>query len=157
MKPGSAVNRLREKANLLRANVFGSGLSPHELSLTLCLGGAIGVMPLAWGSSLLCVAVAASLRLNQAALLSVSFLCYPLQIALFIPFCRLGLALLPSGDAAILAGPAGQLVSATGRALAAWSITVFPMVVLAYPLAKALLERRSGLFGQRKQCSSLSE
>ncbi|HBA88130.1 MAG TPA: DUF2062 domain-containing protein [Geobacter sp.] len=130
-----------------------SGLSPRELSLTLCLGTAVGVMPLVWGTTVLCVALAAKLKLNQAAMLALNYLCYPLQLALFLPFCRLGEFLLPLGPMVgrevlmdALHGGLGaslRLVAwATARALGVWFLTTVPLALLAYPVVKRLLYRK---------------
>ena len=40
------------------------GLTPQKLALTLCVGTAIGILPLLWGTSLLCLLLAHLLKLN---------------------------------------------------------------------------------------------
>lgn len=62
------------------------GLSPHGLALSFALGSTLGIMPLAWGSSLICVGLAALLKLNQAVVQGANYLVYPLQIVLFMPY-----------------------------------------------------------------------
>ena len=61
-----------------------SNLSPKKLALTI----ALGVVPLLWGASILCVVGAWALRLNQVCLQVVNYLAWPLQLALLIPFYR---------------------------------------------------------------------
>ncbi|MEI8356154.1 MAG: hypothetical protein WCG31_08710 [Deltaproteobacteria bacterium] len=58
--------------------IAGSGLSPGKLALTICIGSAVGILPLPWGTTLLCVTLAWLLGLNQAALQSLNYLFYPL-------------------------------------------------------------------------------
>jgi hypothetical protein len=135
-------------------SVFRCGLTPDKLALTLCLGTAIGVLPVLWGATVLCVVCGHLMRLNHVALQAVNYLAYPLQIALFIPFCLLGERLFPWGPPI----PAGLLESllhghpATGinilawitiKALAAWLVTAVPLSACLYPPLLAVLKRRS--------------
>ena len=156
MGPRTALHKLSVKARGRVATVLGCGLSPHKLSLTLCFGVALGVMPLAWGTTLLCVLLASRLRLNQAAMLAVNYLCYPLQLALFLPFCHVGEFLFPWGPAAsgefmkdAVSGNLDLSLSlvawATARALGAWLLIASPLALLAYPILKGALYSR----GQR--------
>ena len=160
MFPRSALHKPPVKGRALIAAVFSRGLSPRALSLTLTLGVALGVMPLPIGTTLLCVLLAARFRLNQAAMLAVNYLCYPLQLALFLPFSRLGEFLLPwgaAGGGAVITealrgdvGGAFELAAwATARALGAWLLTALPLALLAYPILKVILcnkrERRSAV------------
>lgn len=66
------------------------GLNRKSLALTLALGVVLGVLPTIWGSTLLCVLLAALLGLNQVAMQLANYLAYPLQILLFLPFLKLG-------------------------------------------------------------------
>jgi uncharacterized protein (DUF2062 family) len=77
--------------------ILQSGITPQKLALTVILGTCVGTMPVLWGTSLICVLLATVLRLNQGAMQAVNYLCYPLQIALFIPFCHMGESLFPWG------------------------------------------------------------
>lgn len=152
MRPRTALHKLSVKARGRVATVLGCGLSPHKLSLTLCLGVALGVMPLAWGTTLLCVLLASRLRLNQAAMLAVNYLCYPLQLALFLPFCHVGEFLFPWGPAANgefmkdalsnLDRSLSLVAWATARALGAWLLIASPLALVAYPILKGSLYSR---------------
>jgi len=139
---------LRNAGDLL----FGGGLSARSLSLTLCLGVAVGVMPLLWGTTVICMALAARLRLNQPAILAVNYLCYPLQLALLLPFNRLGETLMPWGPAVStevlldafhggFGGTANLVAWATGRALGAWALTAVPLALSIYPVLNSQLKR----------------
>ena len=64
--------------------ITGSGLSPRSLAKTVCIGAAIGLMPLVWGSSLLCILVGRWFRLNQLVLQAVNYLLYPVQLVLLV-------------------------------------------------------------------------
>jgi hypothetical protein len=66
------------------------GLTAEEAALILALGFALGTFPMAGLPTLLCALAAAALRLNFPALQLVNNLSSPLQIALLIPYARLG-------------------------------------------------------------------
>lgn len=66
------------------------GLNPRDLALSFALGATLGIMPLIWGTSLICIGCASWLRLNQVVVQLANYLMYPLQIALFIPWLLLG-------------------------------------------------------------------
>ena len=148
------MRKLYVKAKIFAAGVPQCGLTPQKLSLTLCLGAAAGVMPLLWGTTFLCALLAAKLKLNQAAVQAVNYCCYPLQLALFLPFCRLGELLFPWGPAvtgAVLKGALHgdigasiHLVAwATLRALGAWLVTAPPLALLVYPILRGLICSRT--------------
>jgi hypothetical protein len=135
--------------------VLQSGITPKKLSLTISMGTAVGLMPVLWGTSLLCMLLAGLFRLNQAAMQAVNYLCYPLQIALFIPFCSLGQALFPWGpkvSAALLTGALHGHLGATAsliawaslRGLGAWLVTVPPLALVLYPVLSRFFLRRVG-------------
>jgi len=120
-----------------------SGLTPHKLTQTICIGVALGLLPLIWGTSVLCFWLAHSFRLNHLVLQSINYLLYPLQLALLVPFCKLGLILIPWGPnlqpEQLLSMSLSDLNSLpalifwlTVKALAAWLVTVPPLVLLAY-------------------------
>lgn len=145
-------NLSKTVGNRLR-NILQCGLTPHKLALTICLGTAVGVLPLFWGSTLLCAALAFSFGLNQTGIQAVNYLAYPLQLALFLPFCRLGEKLFPWGPAvstevltAALHGHLSATITLIGwailKAITAWLITAPPAAVLLYLLLKAIIKRK---------------
>jgi uncharacterized protein (DUF2062 family) len=66
------------------------GLTPEKLSFTIALGITLGVTPVLGSTALLCTLAAIAFRLNLAAIQLVNWLVYPLQLALLIPFYRIG-------------------------------------------------------------------
>lgn len=66
------------------------GCSPRRLAWSLVAGVIIGVNPLLGSTTLLSLAVAALLRLNLVASQISNHLVYPLQLALFFAFIRVG-------------------------------------------------------------------
>jgi len=130
-----------------------SGLSPRRLALTLCIGGALGLLPLIWGTSLICLWLAHRFRLNHLVLQSLNYLLYPVQIALLIPFCKLGLLLVPLGPTVLpdqlshlseagLSGAFWLLLWLTLKALLAWLVTVPPAALLVYQILLVTVVKR---------------
>jgi hypothetical protein len=152
----SALHFRDKNGNSLSAklrSLLTSGLSPRKLALTISFGAATGVMPLPWGTSILCAAWAGLLRLNQGAIQAVNYCCYPLQIALFVPLCRLGELIFPWGPQVSLAvlkralrGDLGLSANIIGygiaRGIGAWLVTVVPLMALGYPVLVKMLLRR---------------
>jgi uncharacterized protein (DUF2062 family) len=66
------------------------GLTPQKLSFTIALGITLGVTPVLGSTMLLCTLAAIAFRLNLPAIQLVNWLVYPLQVALLIPFYRIG-------------------------------------------------------------------
>jgi hypothetical protein len=143
------LDRVRQRLKLLAT----SGLSPRSLALTLCIGGALGVLPLIWGTSFICLWLAHRCRLNHLVLQSVNYLLYPVQIALLVPFCKLGLWLVPFGPTVmpdqlshlVQAGLSGTLwlvLWLTLKAVLAWLVTVPPVALLVYLLLLITVVKR---------------
>lgn len=133
--PAPVVNRLQ---SILRC-----GLTPRKLALTLCIGSALGLMPLLWGTSLICIVLACQFRLNQLVLQSVNYLLFPLQLALLLPFFKLGTVLFPWGPAvpqdifSLLIQERNLptlniLLWIMLKSVAAWLVTVIPAALLVY-------------------------
>lgn len=66
------------------------GLTPEKLSFTIALGITLGVIPVLGSTVLLCTLAALAFGLNMAAIQLVNWLVYPFQLALLIPFYRIG-------------------------------------------------------------------
>ena len=66
------------------------GMSAKKLALTLTLGIIIGVMPLMGTSTYVLAALALIFKLNMPAIQLVNYAVYFFQIALYVPFLKLG-------------------------------------------------------------------
>jgi uncharacterized protein (DUF2062 family) len=66
------------------------GITPEKVALTIAAGALLGVFPLLGTTTVLCVAAAAALGLNQAVIQVVNYAAYPLQLPLIYVFVRLG-------------------------------------------------------------------
>lgn len=86
MTNGFLTRRLvRPLLELLR-----QGVTPEKLSLSIALGAVLGTLPAIGWNTALCAAIALIWRLNLPAIQMVNYFLYPLQIALILPFFRLG-------------------------------------------------------------------
>lgn len=130
------------------------GLTPQKLALTLCIGSALGTMPLLWGTSIICIVIAHTFKLNHVALQSVNYLLYPVQLALLVPFFKLGACLFPWGPpipahmfSTLLRNPGLFSLHILGwitlKSLAAWLLTALPASGLAYGILMAAASRRN--------------
>jgi uncharacterized protein (DUF2062 family) len=66
------------------------GVTPEKLALSLALGLVIGVFPAVGWTTTLCALAALIFRLNIPAIQMINYFMYPAQIALLLPFFRLG-------------------------------------------------------------------
>jgi uncharacterized protein (DUF2062 family) len=141
------VESLKQKAALwLR-----QGIEPRRLALTLALGFAIGCIPLVGIPTLVCAGLALGLGLNLAAIQAANYVAMPFQVALILPFMRLGGWLFspvnskPLNVGALLhASPlavATQMSTLAGHALAAWLLIAIPGVLLMTILLTPVLRR----------------
>jgi len=134
------------------------GVTPEKLALSLALGAALGVFPALGWTTTLCAIAALALRLNLPAIQIVNYFMYPLQIALLIPFFRLGEKLfgaphLPVSVSQIYAmihasvwNAVKLLWTTTWHAIVVWGLGAPVLVALIYviliPLLRRLLRRQ---------------
>jgi len=72
------------------AEFLRQGLTPQKLSFSIALGITLGVVPVLGSTVLLCTLAAFAFGLNLPAIQLVNWLVYPFQLALLIPFYRIG-------------------------------------------------------------------
>jgi len=127
------------------------GISPRRLALTLALGFAIGCIPVVGVTTAICMLVAACLRLNFPAIQAANWAAMPFQVALIVPFVRLGGRLFGFGSAntiamgTLLHAPSFKTISTfgwlAGQALLAWLVIAIPAVLLMTATLTVLLRR----------------
>jgi hypothetical protein len=66
------------------------GATPERIALSMAVGACVGVFPVLGTTTVICLVVAWIFRLNVAAIEILNYVVYPLQVALIIPFVRLG-------------------------------------------------------------------
>ena len=127
------------------------GISPRRLALTLALGFAIGCIPVVGIPTVLCSALALALRLNLPAIQAANYAAMPFQLALIVPFVRLG-GWLVSADPARALEPgallhlpsfhiAARMGMLAGQALLAWLLVAVPVVFLLTVALTRMLRR----------------
>ncbi|SPE24131.1 exported hypothetical protein [Candidatus Sulfotelmatomonas gaucii] len=127
------------------------GVSPRRLALTLALGFAIGCIPVIGIPTLLCAALALALRLNLPAIQAANYAAMPLQLALIVPFVRMGGWIVsakpshPITAAAVFHLPALHMAAhvsgLAGEALLAWLLAAIPAVALMTLMLTRMLRR----------------
>jgi uncharacterized protein (DUF2062 family) len=133
------------------------GISPQRLALTLSLGFAIGCIPVVGIPTVLCGALALALRLNLPAIQAANYAVMPLQLALIVPFVRLGGRLFAFGPSRPF--EAGKLLHTSplvlfsqmggmaGQALLAWLVIAVPSVALMTATLTLVLRRVPAVAG----------
>ena len=138
------------KANIKKALL--QGITPGKLALTVTLGLIIGILPLVWGTSIICAILALLFGLNQAGIQAANYLVYPVQIFLFFPFYRIGAWIFPGGPplsrdislagfASNWSGHLHSMAIATCKALAAWLCLAPPAAVIIYFILLRIFSR----------------
>jgi uncharacterized protein (DUF2062 family) len=134
---------------------LGQGISPQRLAVTLALGFAIGCIPVIGIPTALCAGLALALKLNLPAIQAANYAAMPLQLALIVPFVKLGgriAARLPSPELTRFVIPRifehfsafnffARTTGMAGQALLAWLVAAVPAVLLL-TLALNLMLRR---------------
>ena len=129
------------------------GVTPEKIALSVALGAAVGVFPALGTTTAICAVLAFALGLNLPAIQLANYLMYPAQIALLLPFYRLGEKLfrarrLPISEQQIYAmihanvwNATKMLWTATWHAMVAWSLIAPVFVAAAYVILAAILRR----------------
>lgn len=147
-----------ETAKAKAASWLLEGISPERLAITLALGFVLGFIPLIGLPTALCAIVAAALRLNLPAIQAANYAAMPFQIALIVPFVRMGGKITPAAakstlDMSALAHAPLQLLlhssngmvlqfgKLAGQALLAWTVVAIPAVVLLALILTGILRR----------------
>jgi uncharacterized protein (DUF2062 family) len=127
------------------------GISPRRLALTLALGFAIGCIPVVGIPTVVCGVLALAFGMNLPAIQAANYVAMPLQLALIVPFVKLGGRLFTFGsgqaiDARTLlhsspAAVASQMGWLTLQALLAWLVVAVPAVALMTAALTVVLRR----------------
>jgi len=133
------------------AHWLSQGISPRRLALTLALGFAVGCIPVVGIPTVLCAGLALALRLNLPAIQAANYAAMPLQLALIVPFARLGGRMLSSAQPAAAVPDAWLHLSAPGlmaqsgafmgHALAGWILVAAPAVLILFAPLTLILRR----------------
>jgi uncharacterized protein (DUF2062 family) len=127
VKEGFLQRRLvRPVIELLR-----QGVTPEKIALSIVFGVTLGVFPVLGATTALCAIAALAFRLNPPAIQVVNYIVYPLQIALLIPFFRLGERLFSAQHLPLSVPQIYAMIHAsmTGAVRALWTTTWHAIVV----------------------------
>ena len=80
------LNKAKEKTTAL----LKQGLTPKELSQSIIVSGLISTIPILGVSTFMITTVSLKRKLNFPVMISLSYLMWPVQILLIIPFIRVG-------------------------------------------------------------------
>ena len=144
------------------------GVTPEKMALSLALGVTLGIFPALGWTTALCAIAALVLRLNLPAIQIVNYFMYPAQIALLLPFFRLGEWLFRAPRLAISVPQIYALIHAslwnairvlwttTWHAIVVWCILAPVIVAVLYAILAPVLRRvlRRLRVGELKESSA---
>ena len=128
------------KAAALRLAASMQGMSGDSIAIILAVGLVLGTFPLYGCPTVLCLVAALVLRLNAPALQLVNQLTSPLQLALLVPFARLGERILGS-PAPASNSIVSRFSELTLQAIAGWLCISVPLGILLYVVLSCALRR----------------
>ena len=129
------------------------GVTPEKMALSLALGVTLGIFPALGWTTALCAIAALVLRLNLPAIQIVNYFMYPAQIALLLPFFRLGERLFRAPRLALSVPQIYALIHAsvwnairalwttTWHAIVVWCILAPAIVGVVYMILAPVLRR----------------
>jgi uncharacterized protein (DUF2062 family) len=132
------------------------GATPEKLALSIALGAVIGVFPALGTTTTICALLALALGLNLPAVQLANYAVYPAQIALLLPFFRLGEKLFGAEHVPLSAEQVRAMVHANPgttlrllwstlwHAMVAWSLVAPLFAAALYAIARAALRRALG-------------
>ena len=116
-------------------------LSPENAALLLTVGLVLGIFPVYGFPTILCILASLAVRLNFPALQIVNQLSWPLQVAMLIPFARLGSRIIaPSTRFATTI--AGRWETAVLQAVTGWFCVCIPLGLVLYFSLVCILRRK---------------
>lgn len=124
--------------------------SAETVALSVAFGLALGVFPVYGCPTLLCMAVAVLFRLHVPLLHSINLVTSPLQLALIVPFHKLGDRVLPASAAWAVPGHwqlALTVCGFTSRVVAGWFLVCAPLAFTLYVGLTFALRRYGPLRG----------
>jgi uncharacterized protein (DUF2062 family) len=146
-------------------NLLTQGITPEKIAMSLACGIVLGIFPALGWTTLLCALAAFAFRLNLPAIQLVNYFVYPLQLALLIPFIRMGefvfraqrMALSLSQIAAMIRADMLNAIRvlwvATLHAVMVWAVLAGPAIFLLYialaPVLRKLAKATGLLPGAR--------
>lgn len=147
-------------------NLLIGGITPKKLALSMTFGVVLGVFPVMGSTTALCGLAAIVLKLNLPAIQLVNYVIYPAQLALIVPFIRMGQRLMGSRQTEMTLGqmvasfktdPSAALHQLWRLAVAgifAWAIVAVVVLPLVYWILLRLIERIDHKIKARRQSAA---
>ncbi len=126
---------------LLRITSAMCDLSPENVALLLTVGLVLGILPTYGLPTILCV-LASLVRVNFPALQLVNQLSWPLQVALLVPFAKLG-SFFIAPSSGVASTIAGRLSITALQAAAGWFCVCVPLGIVLYFSLLHILRRNT--------------
>ena len=131
------------------------GATPEKLALSIALGITLGIIPLLGIITVICAFLAFRFRLNAPVMIISSNLVYPVQIALYVPFIRLGeytfdIPSMPFSIGEMLASIRHDWLEAINRFGMANLLGLFSWALIALPLCGGIYFLALYLFRKTK-------
>jgi uncharacterized protein (DUF2062 family) len=157
---------LRRRVAIPLLNLLRQGVTPEKLALSLALSATFSVIPAFGGGVWLCTLFAVAFGLNLPVMQAVNYLMYPAQIALLLPFFRLGEKLFRAPHLPISVSQIYAMVhlswwevtkflwSTTWHALVVWGMLAPFAVALIYGVLTPIFRR---IAPKAKQSLSVAE
>lgn len=154
-KPPKRMNESVLYRKLVRPllDLLRQGVTPEKIALSVALGAVLGVFPALGWTTALCAVAAFALRLNLPAIQIVNYFMYPAQLALLLPFFRIGEKLFGAKHLPLSVAQIFELVHAsvwnaikllwttTWHAIVVWGLLAPFVAGLIYLLLTPLLRR----------------
>ena len=133
--------------------ILKQGVSPDKIALSIAFGLTLGVFPVLGSTTLLCAFAAYVFRLNQPAIHVMTFVVYPLQMILLIPFYHAGAFLFSAPMAPLTVTKVMSMLNEdlwnavsflwhlTLRAMVAWCLIGPPVTLLLYLALRPVIRR----------------
>jgi uncharacterized protein (DUF2062 family) len=137
------------------------GATPHALAMSTTVGLLLGLFPVVGVTTFAMSVLTVRFSLNLPLMLGVSYLIYPFQLLLIIPFIRLGERIvgaptLPLSFSSLkygllndLPGTLSELGVANLHAVLAWLLVAFPTGFLLYHVLRPVFHRLAAAAGRK--------
>lgn len=129
------------------------GTSPQQLAASVSLGVFLGIFPMLGVTTWVSTAIALRWKLNLPLMLTLLYLAWPIQVALIIPFLRLGewvceVPAFPLSPGKLQAAFETDFFSAVKKfwdanlyAITGWAMVAVPLGLLSYFLLAQIFQR----------------
>ena len=147
----ATLNKVKDKTTAL----LKQGLTPKELSQSIIVSGLISIIPILGVSTFMITTVSLKRKLNLPVMISLSYLMWPIQILLIIPFIRVGEFIFSvprnhhtveeiiSSFQSSFIGTLSQLSFELLCGLGGWLLTAVPLAIGIYGMSLLFLRKES--------------